>query len=401
MRVLRMIVGVLLVLLALPLLTAGACLLLATQHRSADGAYTARLERFAVHGRAVIADDFDAMLHDQAPYARATRTTLRITASDSAGAMFIGLAPRSAAAGYLSDVGYTAITQVRLARGPLPVATEVTSGTGTLLGQPVQRSFWLLSTVDGSLSYSPAQYAGEDLTLVIMRPDGTVPSGVMLSAAVTAGWLVPTMYSLLSLGTLAVISAIILLAWPSRRREYLCVVDPSQVPDIAARLGLVPAARAGVLGAPAPEPAGCSALEVYRGEDERYVPAAEQTLYQGEGWATAAVFGGQPVAEWSMPGAPAPVQLIAPQGRPGRHAAAEYPPAPGVLDPVAAGGAPYVMTTGYPQRWPDWTGEVREGAPPRLPADAAWPGYAMPDQPVPGQPAPAPGQPASSQPMSG
>jgi hypothetical protein len=48
-------------------------------------------------------------------------------------------------------------------------------------------------------------------------------------------WLDPTTYGLLILGTVGFLVGMVLLFWPRRQREIVYVVEPSQVPEIAAR----------------------------------------------------------------------------------------------------------------------------------------------------------------------
>jgi hypothetical protein len=61
-------------------------------------------------------------------------------------------------------------------------------------------------------------------------------------------WLDPTTYGLLILGTVAFLIGMVLLFWPRRHREIVYVVEPSQVPEIAARLGISTEPLAAALG---------------------------------------------------------------------------------------------------------------------------------------------------------
>src|SRR5436309_4568565 len=81
-----------------------------------------------------------------------------------------------------------------------------------------------------------------------MTPTGVAPGDVRASAAMLPRWLDPTTYGLLILGTVAFLIGMVLLFWPRRHREIVYVVDPSQVPEIAARLGISTEPLAAALG---------------------------------------------------------------------------------------------------------------------------------------------------------
>jgi len=70
MRVLRTILGMLLLTAGLPALLAGAGLWAAMQHRDAGGAYSASLQRMATPGYAYVVEDVDHLLRADAPFAR-------------------------------------------------------------------------------------------------------------------------------------------------------------------------------------------------------------------------------------------------------------------------------------------------------------------------------------------
>src|SRR3954464_2093285 len=87
-RVIRVGLGALMLLAAVPLMLAGTGLWLVSQHRH-DGAFTAHLERIRTDGRAIVVSDIDALLRRDMPFARGGQTTLSVTAR---GPVFLGLA---------------------------------------------------------------------------------------------------------------------------------------------------------------------------------------------------------------------------------------------------------------------------------------------------------------------
>jgi len=253
-RVVRVLVGVVAILFALPLLLGGVVLWAAMQHRADDGSFTAPLAPMHTTGYAVVVPDVDALLREEAPFVRGGRTTLRFTAGTSAGPAFIGLAPRAAVERYLAGVPHAAVSQVRLARGGLPVTLSPVAGAARPAAAPVDQSFWLVSSASGTLFWSPSGLRGEQLSLVVMTPSGVAPGEVRASAAMLPRWLDPTTYGLLILGTVAFLIGMVLLFWPRRHREIVYVVEPSQVPEIAARLGISTEPLAAALEGTAEEP---------------------------------------------------------------------------------------------------------------------------------------------------
>ena len=243
----RVLLGVVAVLVALPLLLGGVALWAAMQHRADDGSFTAPLAPVKASGYAVVVPDVDALLHREAPFVRGGQTTLRFTARTGGGSAFLGLAPRPAVERYLTGVPYAAVTQVRLARGGLPVAVSPVAGTQPP-APPIDQTFWLVSSTSGTLFWSPSNLRGEHLALVVMSPAGGSVGQVDATAAMTPRWLDPTTYGLLILGTVAFLIGMVLLFWPRRHREIVYVVEPSQVPEIAARLGISTEPLAAALG---------------------------------------------------------------------------------------------------------------------------------------------------------
>jgi hypothetical protein len=249
MRIVRAAIGTLLLLVAMPILVGGAVLWVAMQHRDPDGGFHAHLEPVRTDGYAVVVDDVDALLRHDAAFARGGRTTLQVGAPGR----FVGVAAGTDVDRYLTDVGRRSIERVRLARGRLPVdSTEVTGAPfGTALGAPAEQPFWRYSNagaLDRPVTWSPSSTRGQRLAVVVMNPDAAPGVNVELSAAIAPGWLNPTTWGLLILGTVALLLGIMALAWPRARREIVYVVTPAQMPEVAAHLGLT--SKVGVGGAP-------------------------------------------------------------------------------------------------------------------------------------------------------
>lgn len=217
MRVLRVMVGTLTLLLAIPVLIAGAVAWWTMQHRSADGAFHADLAPIEAVGRVVIVPDIDAVLRRDAPIARADQTTMRVQANG-----FVGVATPADIAAYLAGAGYTELQGVTLRKGPLVLQTRDVAGSGQALADPRKQDFWIRRGA-GEISWSPGQDRGRQLALVVVGSPGTEP--IQIEAAVTTEWLNSTTWGLLILGPVLLMLGLAAIAWPQRPREIVYVMD--------------------------------------------------------------------------------------------------------------------------------------------------------------------------------
>ena len=237
MRVLRTILGMLLLTMGLPSLLGGAALWAAMQHRDPGGAFSGELQRLSAPGYAFVVPDVDRLLQTDAPFARFSDTQLRINVQTQDGPAFVGLAPTAAVAQYLHGVPHSTVRTVDIGTGTLPVATAAVPGRRAPARLPGQAAIWLRASADGHISWSPGDVRGGPYSLVVMSP-GAKPGLQLASVAeLRPGWLDSTSWGLITLGTLLFMIGVIVLAWPVRRREIVYVVEPSQVPDLMAAIG--------------------------------------------------------------------------------------------------------------------------------------------------------------------
>ncbi|MFI5840162.1 hypothetical protein ACIA8K_10690 [Catenuloplanes sp. NPDC051500] len=234
MRIIRMIVGMLLLAAGLPILLAAGGLWTVAQHRDPGGAFRADLEQLDVPGQALIIEDLDGLLRRDAAFARTGRTELRITATAGDGPAFVGLAPATAATGYLQSARHSRFEHLALTNGPLPV--RVSAVSGGLTGDPGRQEFWTRSG-EGSLAWTADEIRDRDLALVIMSADGRPAGPVTVTAELRPDWLTAATWGGLGAGLLLIIVGMAVLAWPSRPRELVYLVDPAQFPEVEARLG--------------------------------------------------------------------------------------------------------------------------------------------------------------------
>ena len=201
-----------------------------------------------------------------------------------------------------------------LARGPLPMRTSEIAGTGTPAGAPGTQAFWVRQGA-GSLEWTPSDLRGQKLSLVVMHLDAHPGVAVDLRAAAGVGWLVPTAYGLLVLGALMVLLSIAALAWPTRPREVVFVVEPDQVPAVSAKLGVTPLSDLGAAVAPSSPPPLWPVPVSPAGAGARPVTLADAL-------ASAGVMAPGPAPAWP-PFNPPPVR----RRWPGRHRAPSRRPA--------------------------------------------------------------------------
>ncbi len=225
MRVLRITAGILTLLVALPILAAGAVAWWAMQHRSPDGAFRASLMPIDSPYRVVVVPDVDALLRRDAPIARAKQTSLELNAGEGA---FVAMAAPADLAAFLTGVSYTELTGARLGRGPLTVTTRHVVSAGETIPNP-QQPFWVRQS-SSTLKWTPTADRDRQLALIVIAPSTTVE----LSVAVTAAWLNNTTWGLLILGPVLLLLGFATLAWPQRPREIVYVMNT----PVAADFGL-------------------------------------------------------------------------------------------------------------------------------------------------------------------
>src|SRR4051812_45118083 len=236
MRVLRTILGMLLLSAGLPALLAGAALWAAMQHRDAGGAYRAQLQRLATPGYAYVVEDVDHLLRSDAPFTRLGRSRLGLAAGTPDGPAFLGLAPADAVTRYLAGVPHSAVRSVDIGTGSLPVTTDPVAGVHAPVTPPGEATFWTRTGV-GRLAWTPSETRGGPYSLVIMSPGAKPDLQVTAAAELSPGWLDSSTWGLLTLGTLLLLVGLILLAWPAAQREIVYIVEPSQVPALMRAIG--------------------------------------------------------------------------------------------------------------------------------------------------------------------
>jgi hypothetical protein len=202
---------VLAVVLAAPLLAAGALLVVADGCRAPDGTFAARVAPVTGDGYAVVVQDVDALLRDALPFARAGQTTVALSAADNSVPAFIGLAPRSAVASYLEGVAHMEIVGAGLGGGWLSLTLSTVDGDRSPPSLPGLQDFWTASSRYGQLHWSAGEIRGRHLALVLMGADAGPGLALRGRAEVDPGWLTPTAWAMIVLGLIGVAASMLLL----------------------------------------------------------------------------------------------------------------------------------------------------------------------------------------------
>ncbi|MGX7670384.1 hypothetical protein [Plantactinospora sp. DSM 117369] len=239
MRFVRLIAGILLLTIGLPVLLVGGALWTLSEQRSGDGGFVATLDRIETGGHAVVVPDLAAMLRRDVPFLDNGRTGLRVVARTGAEPAFLGLAPTAEVSTYLANSPHVRVARVSVTRGSLPVRVDPADepATAAAPARPGDQGLWIRSGL-GTLDLTADDVRAPRLSLVVMRPDAGAGVVADLRAEVRPGWLGPVAWSSLAVGGLLVLFGVVLLARPVRPREVVFVVEPSQVPVLAARFGI-------------------------------------------------------------------------------------------------------------------------------------------------------------------
>lgn len=224
MRAVRVVVGLLALLVAVPALAAGGGAAWLSGHDSPDGAFHATIAPPKDPNRVLVVPDLDALLQRDVPYVRVGTTTLRLSASSANTPAFIGVAAPDEVAAYLAGIRYTEVAQTVIGSGPVVLRTNRMDAPGRDPRDPLAQEFWLRQGL-GSLSWNPQLDRGQHLALVVVLRD--IPAGgpalpsdaATLDVALSASWLGSATWGLLILGMVLLILAFVTLSWPARVGE--------------------------------------------------------------------------------------------------------------------------------------------------------------------------------------
>ena len=205
-RIVMLVLGTLAALLGLGLL-AGAGFTGWANYQQRDGRYfTTPSERYTVDSYALTSPRLNVMADTGPagvdPAGIAGSVMLSGAAADSAQQIFIGIAPQSDVATYLSNVKHTELKEVRFS----PFRAQYTDVSGTKPpARPADQNFWSASATGPGTQQLTWELRSGNWAVVVMNADGSSPVSVDLRGGVRSDLLWPVFLGLL-------IGGIVLLA---------------------------------------------------------------------------------------------------------------------------------------------------------------------------------------------
>ena len=228
MRFLRKLIGVVMIMVAVPALFVGGAGWLAGGHRDPNGAFTADLAPLRSSAPVVVVPDVADVLGRHRVGGMLTPGPLRVTVASSPSPVLLVVLPAEAARRYLDGVARTEVAAVGYAAGPQPVTTEDIAGTDTLARLPTTG----VLTSGTDVVFDPSAQPGR-LSLLIMRDDLTPGVAASLVVGIRPGWFDPATRGLLLGGGLLVVGGLLVLLWRSAR-EVTLVVEAERVANLVA-----------------------------------------------------------------------------------------------------------------------------------------------------------------------
>ncbi len=227
-RIVALVAGCLAGLVALGLLTAGgAATWLNVSERDAAGYVTSPEQVFVTPTSALTSGEIDLGTSDVAAPADVLGTVrIRVTATDPSRAVFVGIAPRSAADAYLAGVGHAVITGWTSTRAAPP------SSAAGLPVRPATLGIWSAwSSGLGTQQVTWRPTAGS-WTVVVMNADGRRGVSVRADAGATIPALRWIAVGLLVGGALLLVAAVLLVVGSARRASRRPTVGPPGGPFV-------------------------------------------------------------------------------------------------------------------------------------------------------------------------
>ncbi len=234
-RVVSIVAGSLLILVAIGLLLGGGSLLfLESMYADDEGflslnAITLRRDTFAITAPATIADDWAWMWMSPA--------TLRVEARPGSphGGIFVGVAPRDEVEAYLQGVPYAEIDEFRFGRGPGDAIEYHDRAGGSVPMAPASQSFWRAGVTGEGPQTLLWDIESGDWVLVAMNADGSRVVDISGSVGVKAPWLH-------GIGVGLLVAGLVLLALGATAGTLLAADPPAASKAPVAKLQIVPVA---------------------------------------------------------------------------------------------------------------------------------------------------------------
>jgi hypothetical protein len=227
LRVVLAILGVMVAIVALGLVAGGGALLWANGQRDADGYFSSDPETLTSSSYALVSDPL-ALTIGPSDWVPTNIATLRVRADDP-DSLFIGIAATHDVRRYLADVPYTRITDIE--SDPFRAISVEVPGSAEA-ANPRGEDFWVATAHDGTLTWD---VRGGRWSIVAMNVDASQDVSATVTVGVRTGILVPIAITLIVVGVLLALGAIVLIISSVRRREgrHLAPGETPTRPDVS------------------------------------------------------------------------------------------------------------------------------------------------------------------------
>jgi len=219
-RIVLLIIGCVVALLAVALIAVGA-VLLSVNHteRDSDGFFNTGFERFKANSYAIVSDDLD--VETDGPdwlFKEGRLTTVRLRASSRrpGGRVFIGVGPTRRVSSYLAGSRHDLVDDLDF--DPFRVTYRPLPGRSVSPGRPEKERFWAASSHGSGTQSVRWQVTDGNWSVVLMNADAGPGVDVRLSAGAKLGFIFKLGLGLVIGGGILLLGSIVMIVLAVRRR---------------------------------------------------------------------------------------------------------------------------------------------------------------------------------------
>ena len=233
-RILLVILGSIVALLAVGILVAGGTLLWADRTQREDGYLTTPTERLETESYAITSESIDLFETDTSGDWVLTEGVLgdiRITAEGAGKDIFVGIGPTDEVASYLDGVERAEVRDVDF--DPFRVRYRIFAGAEPS-GPPGEQAFWAASASGSGEQVATWDTESGDWTILLMNADGSDGVAADVSIGAEANFLPWLAIGLLVAGLLGLAVGVLLIVLGARKATSAAPVAAAGVPAAAA-----------------------------------------------------------------------------------------------------------------------------------------------------------------------
>ena len=210
-RIIALVVGSLLGLLATVLLVSGTVLAGTYAARSDDGFLNLSLEPLVSRNVAVTAEEIDLQTEPGTPSwivdALDTDVRLRVTSLDGDGPIFVGVAPEADLDNYLAGAAHDEIRDIN---DDLVAQYRTRSGSDQI-GPPTEQDFWAASASGDGTQELVWEAAAGQWAVAVMNADGSPGVNADVDVGIRSAAFLPVALGLLVAGVFVIAGAVMLI----------------------------------------------------------------------------------------------------------------------------------------------------------------------------------------------